>query len=340
MEAPESRPARAGLPRSGSKLPLSVLRFLLVCAILVLSAELLCGVVFGLGKPVLLRADPDCGYLPAPNQHVLRFFARNDINAFGMRSADVSPAKPPGTLRVLFIGDSVAYGTTYIDQSDIFTGLLSRELPSRVGRRTEVLDAAAGGWAVGNEVGYLESRGTFGADQVIFVLNTGDLDQPFNRIEFSLAQGTADRAPPGALYELWVRYVRPRLTGTPAAADAGSAPESPGASGQRSLDVLTQLELARLFSARAGARFGIIYSPARGGEWESPDYARRLAALKAWAAAHDVPLLDLSASYSVHTPSEVYQPGGVHLTQYGNRIAADAIEAHWVWLVSRTAPLR
>src|SRR5437868_2879749 len=129
--------------------------------ILLVIIELALRLVLGLGSPVLYRPDPACGYLPAPDQHLTRFFCRNDINSFGMRSPEVRPTKAPGVLRVLFLGDSITYGTTFVDQSQIFTSLLVPRLRAKVGREVEVLNASAGAWAIGNELGYLQSRGTF-----------------------------------------------------------------------------------------------------------------------------------------------------------------------------------
>src|SRR5437763_17186053 len=92
--------------------------------ILLLVIELALRLVLGLGNPVIYQPDPACGYLPVPNQHVTRFFCRNDINSFGLRCPEFTANKPPGTLRILFVGDSVTYGTTHVDQSKIFTSLL------------------------------------------------------------------------------------------------------------------------------------------------------------------------------------------------------------------------
>src|SRR5205085_2864502 len=114
------------------------------------------------------------------NQRISRFFCRNDINSAGMRSEPIRTPKPSDELRIMFVGDSVLYGMTHVDQSKIATTILARELPTQLHRPVEVLNASAGGWAIGNEVGYLRSRGTFQSDVVVFVLNTYDMGQPFN----------------------------------------------------------------------------------------------------------------------------------------------------------------
>ncbi|MBT3070837.1 SGNH/GDSL hydrolase family protein [Rhodomicrobium sp. Az07] len=118
------------------------------------------------------------GYISAPNQDVRRFFARNKINRFSMRSDEIEAQKAPDHTRILFIGDSVTYGTTYIDQTRIFTTLVANRASERIGNPVEILNASAGGWAPENEVGFLLSKGTFESDLVLIVLNTADLNSP------------------------------------------------------------------------------------------------------------------------------------------------------------------
>ena len=88
---------------------------------LLVGAEIGLRWVLGLGYPLLLRPDPMYGYMPAPNQDLHRFFSHIHINAYGMRSEDIEANKPPGTRRILFVGDSVLFGTTLVDQQRIFT---------------------------------------------------------------------------------------------------------------------------------------------------------------------------------------------------------------------------
>jgi len=295
---------------------------------LLLAAELSLRFILGLGTPVTYQYDDACGYLPAPNQQVRRFFAENDINSCGMRSAEVPRQKPPGTLRLLFVGDSVTYGTTYVDQSRIFTSIVAQDLPHQLNRPVEVLNASAGAWAPANETGYLTSRGTFDADAVVFVLNTGDLVQPMTRLVLTLQGGYPEHRPPFALYELWLRYLKPRLFQLGSQLDAGSTAQKPDVDRDVPL-VLATLEEACRFSRDHGAEFRIVYSPARGGGWESPEFARGFEMLRSWAARNNVPLLDLSADLSSRPEKEVYQDG-IHLRPAGDEIVAHAIEK-WPW---------
>ncbi|MGD0631323.1 MAG: hypothetical protein ABR987_18500, partial [Terracidiphilus sp.] len=120
----------------------------------------------GLGNPVLITPDAACSYILKPDQDVRRFFARTYVNHYGMRSEDVPAVRPVGTLRLMFVGDSITYGTSRVDQQQLFTELVHRELPAIVHRPVEVLNASAGAWAPDNELAYIRSRGIFQSDIV------------------------------------------------------------------------------------------------------------------------------------------------------------------------------
>src|ERR1700722_16135093 len=135
--------------------------------ILLVTTEITLRVRWGIGNPLLYAPDPDCLYVVAPSQHVYNFGALNEVNSFSMRSPQITLHKAPGVTRVLFVGDSVTYGTNHIDQSLLATSLLAQRLPAIVHGPVEVMNASAGGWAPANEVAYLRSRGTFDADLIV-----------------------------------------------------------------------------------------------------------------------------------------------------------------------------
>jgi hypothetical protein len=183
---------------------------------------------------------------------------------------------------------------------------------------------------VDNELGYLRSRGTFGADAVVIVLNTGDLVQPFNPGKLLLAGGYPDHRPPLAMEELWVRYIGPRFFHTGAAVDAGALAEKEPDVDHVTPHILESLTQAQHIASNSGAQFGIVYSPAVGREWENPAYGRGLEMLRNWAREHQVTLVDLTPAYSKRLTTEVYQDG-IHLRPLGNQIVAQALEEQWPW---------
>lgn len=189
----------------------SIRRVLVWFFVMTVVLELSLRLIFGLGSPLLFISDPACSYVLAPNQNIRRFFAVNQINAYSMRSPTVGP-KRVDEYRILFIGDSVLNGQTYTPQARIFTSLLGNSLPARLHRPVTVFNASAGGWAVGNEVAYLRSRGGFQSNAIVMVVNTEDLVQPFNDTTPGSVQMPI-KNPPLALVEVWTRYVVPTVFG-------------------------------------------------------------------------------------------------------------------------------
>jgi hypothetical protein len=100
-------------------------------------------VILGVGDPILITPDSACAYITKPDQKVYRFFVHTYINHYGMRSDDVPPTRPAGVVRLLFVGDSLTYGTTHVDQSQLFTQIVGRGLPAIVHHPVEVLNASA-----------------------------------------------------------------------------------------------------------------------------------------------------------------------------------------------------
>jgi hypothetical protein len=143
----------------------------------------------GFGNPIVYRVDPRVGYYPAPNQDVHRYGGEIHINAFGMRSRDVTAAKPEGTFRILMLGDSTLYGGSYIDQSQMYAtrleGLLNQQrnaLPNSP-RQVEVLCMGVNAWGPQHELAYVEEFGLFQADLVMVMGPSADAYRPRYGIE-------------------------------------------------------------------------------------------------------------------------------------------------------------
>ena len=138
----------------------------------------------GFGNPIVYRVDPRIGYYPAPHQDVHRYGGEIHINAFGMRSRDVTAEKPAGTFRILMLGDSTLYGGSYIDQSQIYISRLEtllnqepRRLPNSR-RQVEVLGMGVNGWGPQHELAYAKEFGLFHADLVMVMGPPNDAYRP------------------------------------------------------------------------------------------------------------------------------------------------------------------
>ncbi|MDB9528240.1 SGNH/GDSL hydrolase family protein [Oscillatoria sp. CS-180] len=170
------------------------------------AAEVALRLFLGFGKPPLYVADPQVGYRLKPNQRTRRFGNLFEINEYSMRGTAIAPKAAPQTLRVLLLGDSIANGGWWTDQSKIVSVQMQRQLQSRQLESystVEVLNASANSWGPRNELAYLAKFGTFDAQVIVVLLNTDDLFATAP----SSAQVGRDRAypkqyPPLALVEI------------------------------------------------------------------------------------------------------------------------------------------
>jgi hypothetical protein len=301
-------------------------RWLAICVGFLLLSEVLLRLIFGFARPLLYQADAACGYVPKPNQNIVRLFCRNSINAFSMRSPDIALPRPANTFRILCIGDSVTYGTTYLPQDQIFTFRLAQRLPALLRQPVDVCNASAGGWAPANEFAYLQSRGTLDANLVLFIWNTGDITQEFATLTPNLSFPVAN--PHTAMGEVWSRYVAPRIFhGGPSTADPGSVASSSAASVSQIANNLNLLVRAQALAAHAGASFGLVYVVSPGADFQTPSYDAARQQLLQWTHDHAIPLLDLTAAFHDHGWMTLTKDG-IHLSPAGHTLVADEIASH------------
>ena len=177
----------------------------------ILILELTLRFAFGLGNPPLSQADSDTGYRFQPNQKITRFGKKIEYNQYSQRSEPINPQKPQEVSRILVIGDSVTNGGSPTNQTQTITEQLESKLSS-IGVNFEVLNASAGSWGIGNQLGYLRKFGTFESNAVVIQIGTHDLTQPTSTSERVGRNPNYPTHPPLlATQELITRYILPRL---------------------------------------------------------------------------------------------------------------------------------
>jgi lysophospholipase L1-like esterase len=126
---------------------------------------------------------------PHPNDRIVyelrpglrgRFLGQDlSINSLGMRSPERPLAKPPGTFRVVGIGDSVMFGWG-VAAADTYLSILERDLEARfAGRHFEVWNLAVPGYNTVQEVeSFAEKVDRLEPDLVIVGWVGNDMDLP------------------------------------------------------------------------------------------------------------------------------------------------------------------
>ena len=108
-----------------------------------------------------VHSTPGSGYtLMKPDSHYVWQSIPVDINAHGLRGIETTYEKPPGTYRILNLGDSVVMGWG-VREEDIYGQQLEALLNERASGdlRYEVVNAGVPGWSLDNALAYLQAEG-------------------------------------------------------------------------------------------------------------------------------------------------------------------------------------
>lgn len=108
-------------------------------------------------------------YLGGPDRGQVR------VNSLGLRGAEIARAKPPGTRRVLVLGDSYVFGVG-VDEEHLFTTRLAERL-SRGGAPVEAVNAGVSGYSNDQQLILLEELGPqLAPDLVVLVMCDNDFE--------------------------------------------------------------------------------------------------------------------------------------------------------------------
>lgn len=163
---------------------------------------------FGLGNVVIYDSHPVYGYRLHPNQQVARQANKPiQVNNLGLRAqADWDITETQN--KILFVGDSVTYGGSYINNTELFSFLAVRNLPGY-----QSGNAGVNGWGVLNVHALIKEMHFLPADIYVSVFPEGDFYRGLMRIG---GQPFWTRTPRSALEELAHYFLyKVQLTQTP-----------------------------------------------------------------------------------------------------------------------------
>lgn len=292
----------------------SLTKLFLAALVLAVTGTEIIGRLLGLCDPVLMIADDRMEYRCAPSQ-VSRIQGRIiKINAVSMRSDEVDDNRP----HILLLGDSVLWGGTVVDQSDLASARVERALgPERV----QVLNASAGSWGPPNLAAYVTKFGTFEARTVVLVLSTQDAG---DAMTFEPVVGVnssfPDRKPVSVTLELINRYI-PRLLAVIMARSSTSSASSPAVD----TSVMNTLRQFVAELAHDGTRVIVVMHPQRD---ELGSQLENIARTAVAAAAREggAEFFDARPVYQAHADrgDSLYRDA-IHLTTEGQAALAEAI---------------
>jgi lysophospholipase L1-like esterase len=281
---------------------------------------------WGFGNPPLLQQDPEIGYLFRARQELRRLGNRVKINSYHQRSEEVTPEPPSGVLRMLCVGDSVTWGGVLTDQKDTYPELLAAMLKAK-GTPTEVLNASAGGWGIGNEVAYLERFGLMGSRILVLQIGSHDFVQPKNGHEsVGTHPSMPDRKPLSAITEVLGRYLWPVFIGAePGLGDPTDA-EKKDLFARNMQELCCAFELARA----AKARVIVLHTPNRNevaptNGQRDKSYEQYRKVFLALCAEQGVTVVNLTEEWQDCAGVGNYFRDGVHPNPSGNKAIAERL---------------
>lgn len=277
--------------------------------------------IVGLGDPILYDNRASYGYRPLPDQHRRRLFgAHVRVNALGVRGPDV----PADGLRLLFLGDSVTWGGSYVDDDALFAAVaaerVARALPAR--RPVVPLDAGVNGWGPQNILALVRETDGFGSPLWVLTL----LDDDFRREKTRIGEVPYfNVAPRTAWEELLVLAAYKVVTAYKLAKPADDLERL----ARDNLDACRAIFGA---AATAGARVLVVWHPSAAAQrGEAEAYKVRL--LQA-AGADGAAVLDLSGAYG---RQDGLYADGLHLSVEGHRVAGVAIGERLIPMLAERA---
>lgn len=278
---------------------------------------------------IQLSANPRLVFEPVPG---LRhegdpggfFEYRGQSNSLGYRDREHSVDKPPGTYRIVVLGDSIAAGYRIERTEDAFPALLEAILRAQ-GLPVEVLSFGVTGYNTAQEVETLRARALrFAPDLVLLAYCHNDRRPPDPRIVQGLREAQGDRrvVPLSAMdrrlaWSALYRVLRFQVLDSAAPEDTGTAGEQAVA---RSLDELGRISREEGFEALLAV---FPYLP----KLYDREHARQHARLAEIARRNGFHHLDLRP---VFRDCRLAQPDKLRFDRYhptaaGHRCAAEAM---------------
>ena len=167
-----------------------------------------------------IRHDPNLGWEKQPGAEGRRvtdeYTSFERINAQGQRGPERTHEKPPGTSRVLVLGDSFVEGYQ-VEEDEVFTHLLEGELNAESESKWEVINGGTIGYSTDQSLLFFRESGRlFEPDVTILVFFLNDVW--FNSVSDAAISG-ANQPIPKPLFEL--SSGRLELTAVPVPDPAG-----------------------------------------------------------------------------------------------------------------------
>ena len=292
----------------------------------------------GLGTPIRYGTNAAFRYAPLPSQQVERWGAAVSVDAQGLRGTE--PWSTVSELHVLFVGDSVTWGGTHIDDEAIFSSLACEKLYKDLRLRVVCGNAGVNNYGTDNMRARLRyDRDIIDrADVVVVTIVAEDTGRGLSDLESRYFYSSI---PPGLLPAIGeaLGFILYKASWHIRHHDLQHDESYDVQVGLASLNLLLDEMLAL---QNAGKKILLVYSPTLRDLYESAPTLNT--AVREHIARSDVPFLDLvdvvrklNASDGVR-PADLYEDG-MHLTPAGHRFYGGWIGGALATALTRAAAL-
>jgi hypothetical protein len=153
----------------------------------------------GLGDPILYYAVSSYRYAPRPNQkHVGQHGAAITLDSKGLRSVKEWTAPADG--KILFIGASITWGGTYIDDKDLYSNVVCVDLQKALNRSYTCGNAGVNAYGVDNMAERIRYKDCADESAIVVTLSSYNTVRGLTDLD-SLPFFTVP--PPGPFKGLW-----------------------------------------------------------------------------------------------------------------------------------------
>jgi GDSL-like Lipase/Acylhydrolase family len=297
--------------------------------LIVISIELALRYFYGFGNPLIYEADAEIGYLLAPNQNTRRFGNNISINQYAMRSRPLNPNRSANTLRIFLVGDSVANGGWWTDQTNTISEILQQMVQKnhkKASKTIEVLNASANSWSPRSELAYLKRFGLFESQILVLLINTDDL---FAVAPSPLWVGNdpnyPDRQPWGAIAEVMTRYVMPQRPQLP------ELKQNQAEEGDRVGKALNAIGEIQAMATANNSQFLLVMTPLRREVEQAPrDYELDARArLLEFTQTHKIAYIDDLIPFKAVESTKTLYHDHIHLSAAGNAMISTQV-TEWI----------
>lgn len=285
----------------------------------------------GLGDPIVYYTNLTYRFAPMPNQRVVRPGGKAiTINDRGLRAT--KPWASPADLRILFMGDSVTWGTSGVSDADTFSERTCVLVGSALTRRATCGNAGINAYGTDNMAKRILFGGIDDEDWLVVVILSGDAIRSLQNINAGHYHMVKPTGPLRATWEaltygsvrfaFWLRGENDR--------------ESLERALQVARDSVRRLMAVIRDRQRAGKKVLVALTVGRE-EIEGREFAFT-PVVRDEIRRSGLPFLDLAPVIKAHFRPDFYLDTA-HLTPHGNGVVADAIAARII-AVERSLPNR